>query len=255
MPWAPGATDSTCNGADLTIGVPCTGTVPVCNRGKTAAPAGVKVYVYPGNSSHFPLCAPPAGAETAQCTLNEAIPPGACVQLTDANCVGNNQLNGNKTLMVNPTGATAECHCENNWSDYHSGGCQTSTSAGYPSITYKQLYTASCPAGKAVHWSYLSYDATTPGNSNIVFEAHTGSSGTTLGALKLLATAQASPNTQVCPFTGVTGCPISLYSKLGAGDASMALLELVITLNPTSNKASAPTLNSWKVTYSCPDSE
>jgi hypothetical protein len=257
-PWAPGATDPACAGADLTIGVPCSDTVPVCNRGQSAAPAGVKVHVYPGNSSHFPKCAPPAGSESAECTLSEAIPPGGCVQLTDADCEGNNTLNGNKTLMVNPTAAVAECHCQNNWSDYHNGGCQTSTASGYSPITYKQLYQANCPAGTKTHWSYLSYGSTTPGNASIAFEAHTGTSAASLSpTLTLLATAKASPapDTQQCPFTGVSGCPISLYTALGHTSASQSVLELVITLNPTSDKASAPTLDSWKVTYSCPDAE
>jgi hypothetical protein len=258
-PWSPGGIDTTCAAADLTIGVPCTDTLPVCNRGTVTAPAGVKVYVYPANSSHFPLCTPPAGDESAQCTVPTAIPPGVCVNITTAHCIGTNSLVGNKTVMVNPTGAVAECHCENNWSDYHLGGCQTSSTAGYPQVVYKQLYTAKCPKTKKVQWSYLTYDSTTPGNSHVKFEAHTGASATTLTpALTLLATAKATPapDTQVCAFTGgPAGCPVNLYSTLGNAAATQTVLELVITLEPTSDKASAPTLHSWKVTYSCTDSE
>src|SRR6185436_6212249 len=99
--WGSGTIDPKCGSADLTAGIPCSGKVPICNRGTVTAPAGVKVYVYPGNSSHFPKCNPPVGAETAQCSVPVAIPPGQCVDITDANCVGGNALNGNKTVMVN----------------------------------------------------------------------------------------------------------------------------------------------------------
>ena len=65
--------------------------------------------------------------------------------------------------------------------------------------------------------------------------------------------AQAAPvNTELCPLGGTTpGCPPDLTGELwGSPNANQpSFLELRATLTPDGE--SAPTLRSWKVTYSC----
>jgi hypothetical protein len=243
------------------------GYVPVCNRGNTTAAAGAVLYVFPGNSTHFPSCTPATSTATARCVVPTAIAPGACVDVTEANCTqfqGGGavlMLSGNKSVMINPpigtaAGQVAECHCSNNWSDYHSGGCQTGGSATYSTLVYKQTYTSSCPAGTRVRWGYLAYTTTTPGDSSVKFQAHTGPSASSLAAsLTTLATAKTATNTSTCSMGGPIPCPVDVYAALALPAATEPVLELVMTLTPSTGGASAPTLVDWQLTYSCPPSE
>ncbi len=119
--WNPGETDSTCAGVDLALGVPCDGSIPVCNHGNATAPAGVKIIHYPANSGHYPSCDPDQShAQLYECYTDEEIPPGECINVTSCP-----QLIGNREMMVNPQGDdyVAECSCQDNWSLYSNGSC------------------------------------------------------------------------------------------------------------------------------------
>jgi hypothetical protein len=124
---APGETDSSCSGVDLTLGVPCGGAVPVCNRGNATAPAGIELVSYPAGAGEMPSlaradvlssCNPAPG--TLACSTTQPIAPGECVDVT-----GCSTLTSGMELMVNPAGASHidECRCENNWSIYQTGAC------------------------------------------------------------------------------------------------------------------------------------
>ncbi|AUX43909.1 keratin associated protein 5-1 [Sorangium cellulosum] len=127
--YLPGDTNPACAGVDLTIGVPCGGTVPVCNRGNTQAPAGINIHRYNAGAGQLPSSAPnriqnscsPAGG-TLACTTTEPIEPGECISV--AGCTG---LTDGMELIVNPPGAghIAECQCANNGSIYQSDSCQS----------------------------------------------------------------------------------------------------------------------------------
>lgn len=113
-PWLAGQTDPNCPQADLTIGPPCMGKIPVCNVGTATAvppPGGIIVHHWPGASGQMPTCNPNLAAGAACPALMTPIPPGQCATVT---CV----LTGNDELMVNPTGTVPECTCQNNWSLY-----------------------------------------------------------------------------------------------------------------------------------------
>ena len=119
VPWLPGQTDPECPGYDLTVGIPCGNTVPVCNHGKTTVPAGVKVVHFPANSNQYPKCAPDQTHPQMQtCFTTQPIEPGKCIKMLASSC---NLGNGNREIMVNPpsfAGYTqlAECTCQDNWS-------------------------------------------------------------------------------------------------------------------------------------------
>lgn len=128
---------------------------------------------------------------------------------------------------------------------------------GYDPATFTYQYQASCPVGTKVQWGYLAYDTITAADTSVVWKARTA---TTLAGLAnatyaTLATAKASPDTQVCPMGGPAPCPVDVYSKLGLPDARNEHLELSITLNPASNKSAAAIVKGWELTYSCPPSE
>ncbi len=125
----------------------------------------------------------------------------------------------------------------------------------YEPATYTELYEAVCPPQTRIQWGYFTYETETPGDSQVSFVAHTADSeGQLQPPLIQLATAQAAPDTQSCPMWGPEPCPIDLYELLGGEpDAHRAVLELVITVNPTSGGAASPTVHNWQLTYSCPD--
>ncbi|WP_437971656.1 DNRLRE domain-containing protein [Sorangium sp. So ce260] len=127
--YLPSETNPACSGVDLTVGVPCGGTIPVCNRGNTPAPAGIAIHRYPAGAGQLPSSAPsqvldscsPSGG-TLACTTAQPIAPGECISV--AGCTG---VADGMELIVNPPGAgqIAECQCANNGSIYQSAECES----------------------------------------------------------------------------------------------------------------------------------
>jgi hypothetical protein len=126
-------------------------------------------------------------------------------------------------------------------------------------MTYTQTYHADCPTGTKVQWGYLTYDSTTPGDSNVVLDLRTAetTAGLATATTHNAATAHAAPtNTQVCTTGQTPPCSVDLYTKLGKlPDARNDYLRLTMTLNPTSDGQTAPAVHDWEITYSCPASE
>jgi len=127
----------------------------------------------------------------------------------------------------------------------------------YSPATYTQVYEGPCQPGAKVQWGYMTWVAGTPGDSNVVFNARTADTQALLAAETFVpvATAHALPNNQVCPMTGVTGCPIDLYQTLGNPAARRQFFELQIILNPSSDFTQAPSLDNYQISYSCAPSE
>jgi hypothetical protein len=131
-PWYPHETSATCSGVDLSVGLPCEGAIPVCNHGNTEAPAGIRVVHFPGDSEQMPKTNPNLGlAQVQECFTQEAIAPGACVNLTG--CPG---LQEGREIMVNPPGTAhiAECFSQDNWSLYNGDECQAPLCSGGTSV-------------------------------------------------------------------------------------------------------------------------
>ncbi|HZF47668.1 MAG TPA: hypothetical protein VE093_03400 [Polyangiaceae bacterium] len=268
--YTPLEVDQKCPKPDITTSFACTlnnvPTVPVCNRGTVTAPAGITIYIFPGNSPQYPTCTP--DNNPGVCQTSAPIPPGKCVNVTGCpGLVGN----GTKTVMVNPQKLPNgmpnptwkdECYCGNNWSVWSGNAtpCIQSPNYDVQPATYSTTYQGVCPAGTRLQWSYLTWDAKTAGDSNVVFEARSATTQAGLAnvAFTSLGTAKALPlpNTEKCSVAGPAPCPISVFNALGGEPgASNEFLELRITLNPSANKTSLPVLNSWQVAYSCPPSE
>ena len=124
--------------------------------------------------------------------------------------------------------------------------------------TYYFTYEGKCPPGAKPIWNFFAYDTVCPGDSSIDFDARAATTQTGLASASFhdLAVAQSTPtNTQVCPMSGPSPCPVDLFTALGVPDQKLPWLELKVTLNPTSDKMQASVVNTWLVTYSCPPSE
>ncbi len=156
--WIPGQTDPSCAGIDLTVDVPCSNNLPVCNHGTVAAPAGIRLVHYPANSNQYPKCDPDQGhPQMYECFTTQPIPPGECttaLQYWDGAAwkSGCDQLVGNREIMINPqvqsgkptpvgyAGAVAECSCKDNWSLYSGGSCGLPVCGGDIQIaTFKKI--------------------------------------------------------------------------------------------------------------------
>lgn len=116
-PWMPGETDASCPDLpDLSLGVPCSGSVPVCNHGQQPADAGVTVVHLPASAGQFGSASPDLdGGDVVRCVTKEPVPPGECISLTEADCDG--PLSGTRDVIVNPPGddAIIECSGLDNW--------------------------------------------------------------------------------------------------------------------------------------------
>ncbi len=114
--------------------------------------------------------------------------------------------------------------------------------------TFVRDFTASCPAGKYVQWRTFMWQDMTPGDSNIVFAIRTGDTPQSLLPQVPLYTVSGAPN--INPW-GAAAVDLALK---GANQVSHPVLEVTMTLNPTSDQYTAPTLFAWQQTFDCVDS-
>jgi hypothetical protein len=131
-PWYPHETSAACTGIDLSVGLACEGTIPVCNHGNTEVPAGIRLVHFPADSQDMPTCTPNLNhPQMKECFTQEPIPAGACVSV--AGCPG---LEDSREIMINPPGTAHvdECHCDDNWSIYQQSQCQAPLCSGGTSV-------------------------------------------------------------------------------------------------------------------------
>jgi len=114
-----------------------------------------------------------------------------------------------------------------------------------------------CGHGQHVVWREFDWQDAIPDTASLDFSAQTAN--TTAG----LATAQ---SVTVAHATTSTGLPAwdaaildakttGVFKTASPAVVSQNLLRITITLNPTADKKSSPTLMQWKVQYDCVDAE
>ena len=123
--------------------------------------------------------------------------------------------------------------------------------------TYSQTYTSDCEGGSPI-WDFFYYDAVTPADSRIEFEIRTAPTAAELAADTIaftpIAQAHSIPtDTQHCEVNP-PGCPIDIFTKLGAPSQQYKELELRVNLIPGTS-GEGPLLRDWRVRYSCPPSQ
>jgi hypothetical protein len=264
----------------------------LCNRGNDALTnRTVGFWLRDGNNFAWPCPDGTCAKNPVTCTYTLAadLQPGTCVRISeDAPCFDKNWGNGNTTAEVNPDQAITECGsgatpatspgCADNWADIKKGGaaCSSISTITVAPVTYSFSYDGVCPAGKHVQWSKLAFEAITPcgaggcasgGYSSVKFEAQTepalagGGFGAPIPATPaLVAQAPRPPFGQdaSCTMTGpLPQCPADLFVALGGTTLATTSprLTLRITLIPSADGSALPALKSWKITYSCKDSE
>ena len=131
------------------------------------------------------------------------------------------------------------------------------------SAVFTQVYEGVCPAGSAPQWTIMIYDTTIPQEpgstpeASVIFEARSapdqdGLAGLMESDFKLLRTATVAEPDCGIGAGAVAGCPIDLYDMFeGIPGARNAWVELRITVTPTEDGRNGPTVNSWRLDYSC----
>lgn len=120
----------------------------------------------------------------------------------------------------------------------------------YPNgATLVRDYQGICPTGKSPVWRFFDWETVTPADSYITFQAQT--SDTQAG----LSTA-----TPVVGLGTASGAPITNWvgtdvSAALAPNPSLAYLRVTMTLNPSTDHYSAPTLTAWRQNYDCVDTQ
>jgi len=175
------------------------------------------------------------------------------------------------TYQATSGASVSECNPSNNWTVSKANPptiCTPVTVTTYPPWTVSRVFDGTCPMGTKAKWSRFGYDTATPSGTKIDFRFRTfarDSSGacTALAAVTTspptpLATAQAAPtDTQKCDLAAAptSFCPIDLMTGLAAAATGDCLQMDAYGTPATTTPASAPTLNSWRVTYDCVPSE
>jgi hypothetical protein len=121
-------------------------------------------------------------------------------------------------------------------------------------VTVRTPYSGECEDPGRVQWGFLTYEASTPGDSNIAFRFRSAATSDALqrATFRDLITASAALGTERCRVTGPAPCPIDLFDALGGAPlAHHPSAELELVLNPSSVDAALPVVREWKLTYSC----
>ncbi|MBV9948202.1 MAG: hypothetical protein JOZ69_15225 [Myxococcales bacterium] len=122
----------------------------------------------------------------------------------------------------------------------------------------------SCPVATRAIWRHLDWEATVPGDASIVFSAQTADTppgggppdfgGAPVVVLATATTSTTPPGDLVYIDTGVDG-GAGRFNQATPPIVSRNNLRVTVTLNPTSDGLSAPTLLDWQVWVDCVASE
>ncbi|CAN5460828.1 hypothetical protein BH09MYX1_BH09MYX1_50030 [soil metagenome] len=107
-------------------------------------------------------------------------------------------------------------------------------------------YEGVCPVQQRPRWHFFDFQTVTPDDSSLVFAAATADTQLTLPA----ATSVKIATVTGAPITSWTG--VDVEPKL-PNASSKHWLRITMTLNPSTNGYSAPTVSAWRQLYDCVD--
>jgi hypothetical protein len=137
------------------------------------------------------------------------------------------------------------------------GGASASADAGAAAAsasTLRKIYQGECEEPGRVQWGFLTYVANTPGDSEVVFRLRSAPTSEALehASFRELIRASSALGTRLCAVTGPAPCPIDLFVALdGAPLVYQPFSELELALEPSSTDGAMPSVEEWKLTYSC----
>lgn len=118
---------------------------------------------------------------------------------------------------------------------------------------FRQTYEAKCTVDQAAQWGFVGWDATQPANTSIKFKIRTADTLAGLASAAFVDIGSVPTDPAVCPLGGPAPCPKDIYSTLGVPAVHYQYLELEV--DTTAYQTSAPTVNDFKITYSCTDNQ
>jgi hypothetical protein len=220
---------------------------------------------------------------SADCSSNEVCQSGACYTakcLVDNDCPGSTTCNGSNTSGCSISSGDFPYECKQTpmtaqeealeFMFFDLAACVSNDSLPPPPppqpVTYyypasvTEKFTATCPSGQTMKWREVDWQSTIPNSASIDFSAQTGADFTTLNPTTPLQIVHATTTTALPNFDVAY---IDLADKGGGGVfdqnvppiPSQQDLVLTITLNPTSDQLSTPSLAAWKVRYDCVDAQ
>jgi hypothetical protein len=137
------------------------------------------------------------------------------------------------------------------------GASGSSVSTSPDPVTQSQTYEASCEASRMVQWGFVTFEASTPGDSFITFRVRSAQTEAELAAATFIELISASTalGTSRCAVTGpAPDCPIDLFVRLGGAPlVHLPFMEVEAVLHPASADQRLPGIGTWRMDYSCTD--
>jgi hypothetical protein len=122
-------------------------------------------------------------------------------------------------------------------------------------VTQQQVYEATCDPSLVVQWGFVTFETTTPGDSQIEFRARAAASEAELPGATFIELVRASSalGTTRCALTGpAPPCPLDLFELLGGAPlVHLPFMELEAVLHPASGAAGLPRVSAFRMDYSC----
>lgn len=133
-----------------------------------------------------------------------------------------------------------------------SGTSVEQTASG--ALLVHQVYEGTCDPPSVVQWGFFTYRALTPGDSSIAFSVRSAATEAELGDAQPfeLLTASTALGTARCAITGPEPCPLDLFVVLGGAPlVHHPVAELEVVLSPASGDGTMPSVEQWRLNYSC----
>ena len=115
--------------------------------------------------------------------------------------------------------------------------------------TFTLDFSGTCPANQKITWRELEWQGAIPATASVVFKAQTAD------AVADFATAQSVTVATATSSTTLPNWDFGLipFSTAAPPITSKGTLRVTVTLNPTTDKRSSPSLSQWRVIYDCSD--
>jgi hypothetical protein len=127
-------------------------------------------------------------------------------------------------------------------------------STQYNPVTFNLDFTADCAKGKLPVWREFQWQALVPITADITYTAATAAKASELATATAVPLAKTTSGTTLPNWdTAFIDTSDGVFYNASPRVASLDLLRIAVTLNPTTDLKGTPTLSSWKATYDCVD--